>query len=345
MESVPDDYAMKRARLRHKYIQAASHLLQVLSSEAKDAYQSDELTKLGVSLGSFDPNYQDFLDTKACFFKPLSPDALKEYSLDLEGRTLSYYLKFDEMYDRPTSAESPSSSDVLEKRADQIFRHLDLLYTNYYKKSGRDVKFFDEVAGWDEIKHDNPFFDSGRGLLIDFRRRGAPGYETSARREWQGEDNDIETICAHVMLVICSGAKAKDDELLFSELGPIAQVIQNRLSQKEFENTSFFPVLAVSLFGPRHGRLLQAKFDQSSILKVQISPIYSFRYRADAPFKLFLRYYGCEPRAGPESELYSDEDTPTQAAETAIKSPFPYVDKISSAEPDRRRKEYCIVNI
>ena len=44
------------------------------------------------------------------------------------------------------------------------------------------------------------------------------------------------------MLVICTGAEAKEDELLFGELGPIAQTIQNRFNQKEFEKTSLFPV-------------------------------------------------------------------------------------------------------
>ena len=45
-----------------------------------------------------------------------------------------------------------------------------------------------------------------------------------------------------MMLVICTGAETKDDELLFGELGPIAQTIQNRLNQMGFEKTSLFPV-------------------------------------------------------------------------------------------------------
>lgn len=45
-----------------------------------------------------------------------------------------------------------------------------------------------------------------------------------------------------MMLVICTGKAAREDQLLFGELGFIAQAIQNRLEQKDFEKTSLFPV-------------------------------------------------------------------------------------------------------
>ena len=56
-----------------------------------------------------------------------------------------------------------------------------------------------------------------------------------------------------MMLVICTGAEAKDDEMLHGELGPIAQTIQNRLDQMEFEKTSLLPVtiLWISMGRPR----------------------------------------------------------------------------------------------
>lgn len=88
------------------------------------------------------------------------------------------------------------------------------------------------------------------------------------------------------MLVICTGAKAKEDELLFAELGPIVQTIQCRFAQKEFENTSLFPVLAISLFDPPHGRLLQARFTPSGNLKVRAAPIHNFTTEDSVPFDL-----------------------------------------------------------
>lgn len=73
-------------------------------------------------------------------------------------------------------------------------------------------------------------------------RPGFPDWGVKAERQWQKNYDDPGTICPHVMLIICTGAEAQDSELLFGELGPIVQAIQNRLSQKEFEKTSLFPV-------------------------------------------------------------------------------------------------------
>ena len=77
-------------------------------------------------------------------------------------------------------------------------------------------------------------------------------------------------------------------------------------------------MLVASFFGPRHGRLLQAKFNKSGALQVRASKIYGFRHRDEAPTDLFLRYYACKPRDGEEFEFHSDneeEDAPTQAPE------------------------------
>lgn len=44
------------------------------------------------------------------------------------------------------------------------------------------------------------------------------------------------------MLVNCTEKAAREDQLLFSKLGSIAQVIQNHLEQKVFEKIPLFPV-------------------------------------------------------------------------------------------------------
>jgi hypothetical protein len=80
------------------------------------------------------------------------------------------------------------------------------------------------------------------GLLYG-RCGGVPRWDISAEREWKDDCNDSETTSPHIMLVVCTEYDAtKDDELLFGELGSITQVIRNRLDQKEFEETSLFPV-------------------------------------------------------------------------------------------------------
>lgn len=51
------------------------------------------------------------------------------------------------------------------------------------------------------------------------------------------------------------------------------------------------------------------------------STVFYARRKAEAPSKLFIRYYACEPRDGPEYEFYSDEDISTQAPEYVSLSP------------------------
>lgn len=55
----------------------------------------------------------------------------------------------------------------------------------------------------------------------------------------------------HVMLLAVQDVNVTENELLVGEMGPIVQAIRNRLDQKEFAKTSFFPVSLGSLMGVR----------------------------------------------------------------------------------------------
>ncbi|KAJ5834659.1 hypothetical protein N7447_000685 [Penicillium robsamsonii] len=59
---------------------------------------------------------------------------------------------------------------------------------------------------------------------------------------------------------------------------------------------------------PRHGRLVQAKFNKSGVLMVRAAPIYSFVRNNQGPWNLFLRYHAREPRDGPKIEFGDDEE-------------------------------------
>lgn len=124
----------------------------------------------------------------------------------------------------------------------------------------------------------------------------------------------------HITLLLCIGTEAKEGELLFAELGSITHTIQRRLSQEEFVETSLFPVLTISPFGPRHERILQARFTPSGVLKSRASTIHNFEKGDDAPFSLYVRYLACEPKDGLEYEFF-DEDKSTQTAVKQAPSP------------------------
>ena len=100
----------------------------------------------------------------------------------------------------------------------------------------------------DKTRVGNSFSNSGYGLLLGkyalhSRTVGVPRWDNLNMREWLHDEDDPETAAPHVMLAICTeDADVKSDRLLLGEIGSIAQAIQNRLDQKEFEKTSFFPV-------------------------------------------------------------------------------------------------------
>ncbi|CAG8131313.1 unnamed protein product [Penicillium nalgiovense] len=335
----------ERAQLRSRYNEAVSGLLQALKSEPKAAYSSDNLTELGVVLALFNPESSSFLESKACLFKPISSEELEGFSLsrfDLPEGSQYWYNNFDNIYHYPTNVQNPSPAYIIGARTEQIFRYLRVYYTNL-QKSGRDTDFFEEFDGWDGIREGNSLLDGGMGLLYG-RCGGVPRWDIRTEREWQEDSNDPETTSPHIMLVACTtDDTTKADELLFSELGSITQAIRKRLDQKEFEKTSLFPIchqrflptVAISFFGPRHGRLLQANYTKSGILKVRVSPIYSFVHEAEAPFDLFLRYNACDPQDGSEYEFYSDkEDAPTQATEYVSPSTESEKENITAKEYD-----------
>lgn len=67
-------------------------------------------------------------------------------------------------------------------------------------------------------------------------------------------------------------------------------------------------MLGFSFFGPRNGRLLYGKFNVAGTLEIRASKTYGFWKLADAPFDLFVRYYGCTPRYSPKYEFGEEED-------------------------------------
>lgn len=65
----------------------------------------------------------------------------------------------------------------------------------------------------------------------------------------------------------------------------------------------------LSLFGPRHGRILQANFDTSQKLNVRVTRIFSFLKKDSAPLDLFLRFLASTPRRDEDLEFYPEVDT------------------------------------
>ncbi|KAJ5602132.1 hypothetical protein N7510_011666 [Penicillium lagena] len=257
MEPVPDDQTQKRAHMRDKYSQAVPDLVQALDSQSQDAYRSDELS-LEFPLDHSTPRMKIFSIPKPVTLRICPRECLESI-----------------FWSSPNLVEALSSTT---SKFDEIYDHPMNVKNSpsSYIVAERAYQIFKGLIHG--LYH---------GFQIGILRLCASGRE---------DEEDPATTYPHLMLVMCSVAEATDDELLFGEVGPIMQAIQNRISLTEIEKTSLF----------RIWHLPHAKFNMSGILKVRASPIYSFRYKMEVSFKLFLKYYACDPRYGPDYKFCSD---------------------------------------
>lgn len=58
----------------------------------------------------------------------------------------------------------------------------------------------------------------------------------------------------------------------------------------------------ISSFAPRHGRILQGKFDTSGTLVIRAPQIFDFLHKNERAFDLFVRYLNSEPQGGDDFE-------------------------------------------
>ncbi|KAJ5543216.1 hypothetical protein N7461_009219 [Penicillium sp. DV-2018c] len=278
-----------------KYKQAANSIIGELLSRSKPSYTHTELAEFGVSVQSFDPEDPNFTDSEACLFLPLTQRELEEFK--------------DTFDDDPQDPSHPEHYHLWD-RAQQIITLLELFESYYMKKMDGDTVSIAEASYWDIIKDEDSFCDTPPDMMLGITL----GHSTPKSLPHQ------KTTRPHIKLVTLTSAKAKESELLHGEIGSIANAIQCRVHQPEFRNASIFPVLMLSFFGPRHGRILQAKLDNSGTLKVWSSPIYNF-VDSDEKMKLFVRYNNCKPRDGREFEPLLVKDSPSSRVQ--YQAPLP----------------------
>lgn len=155
----PQSMTGRRPHLRDVYTKKLSDIIRSLDSNkepAEDIISRDRLKRLGVTLESFDPNDQGFINSEACLFAPLSEDVRQEFSLrDPEASKGGSYIfrEFDKLFKDPTGFENPSDDLVLEYRARDIFHYVERLYDKSIRVKGEDDdEYLNEFSHWDQIK-------------------------------------------------------------------------------------------------------------------------------------------------------------------------------------------------
>ncbi|KAJ5800607.1 uncharacterized protein N7518_002675 [Penicillium psychrosexuale] len=267
----------ERAHLRDKYKKAVRSIVYELQSRSKPTYTHAELAQFRVSVQSIDPEDHTFTDSEACLFQPLTHEELETFKMDREALPGDEYHYINEFKDTFHDVTGDVPEDCL-----------------IWERAGQ-IAFYIEA-----IRAENSFNDTPTGMLCGVKTghskpRDVPRWTAHSIRQWLDDFKDPKTTRPHIKLVTLTGTKAKENELLHSELASIANTLYCRLEQPEFEHTSFFP----------------AKFDNSGTLLVQSSPIYNF-VDSDGKMELFIRYNNCNPRDGLEIEpVLVEEQSPS----------------------------------
>lgn len=151
--------AQERARLRDIYIKNSSFIVQKLDTKPQAVYSHSDLTELGITLESFDPDDQNFIASKSCLFKPLSPESFEEFRFEdselPDGTPI--YVEFDESFNNPEFGfENESPSTTCFRHAEDIETLLDLFYESSIRGTEPVEKslepFLCEYSHWDHIK-------------------------------------------------------------------------------------------------------------------------------------------------------------------------------------------------
>ncbi|CAG7978479.1 unnamed protein product [Penicillium nalgiovense] len=218
-------------------------------------------------------------------FKLLTQIEYSMYKIDsarIPKHMRHHYNGFDEAF-YWSSSWPLSDTELMYEKAFRIAKYIDIL-KHYSKKD--DTSSIEKNSNWYQILAEDSFHDGPQGMLY--------GLPVSCR-QWQEDPENPDTIRPQIIYMICTGAMAKSSELLHGEIGPIVSTIQCRLPQEEFKQTSSFPVLVISLFGPRQGRILYARFNIDGTLIVRASDIFDFEKKKNQEGFDLMRCYNCEP--------------------------------------------------
>jgi hypothetical protein len=159
MASSAIDLAQERLCLRHKYDLTARSIVQALEFRSKPAYTHTELTQLRVSVQSFNPEDQTFINSEACLFEPLTQEELQEYTIDkneLAEDDHHHFYEFEETFDE-FGPYKVSEACRMWERARQILEYIDIVQSCYEKKGDKKVGLQDTfsmeyLSHWHHIK-------------------------------------------------------------------------------------------------------------------------------------------------------------------------------------------------
>ncbi|KAJ9486023.1 hypothetical protein VN97_g7315 [Penicillium thymicola] len=265
------------------------NILHMLEASGRSSFSKLEIARPEVFVKTFGPNDKDFLASEQCLFKPISKEDIKPWKISAaEAAVVRNNLDIPDL--GPVSQHRPTWNITVATQ--QVF-HFIIAQFRYRRRGKTSLR---DTFGWNGIDHEE-FYGGNKGFLYSPSGRckgvDTPGWRTCLLEEWW----DGEILAGpSVRFIICTDGIAEEDSLLLSELGAVAQVIAFRRTQPEFQTSLLFPVLMISHFGPRHGRIVQACYDRrGDRLELRISQVFCFANRSDAEFDIFVRFTASYP--------------------------------------------------
>ncbi|KAJ5799096.1 uncharacterized protein N7518_001164 [Penicillium psychrosexuale] len=232
-------------------------LLDILELATCPTFSESDIVCLGVIVKHFLPGDEDFLNSNTkCLFKPISKENLKPWKISAsEAAEIQSKLNIPDLHCTPKPRSNWDISVAHSNISVATGRVFDFIMAQFrFRRQGETP--LKGTFGWNEIDYED-FYGGNGGFLFSTSGRykgvDTPAWRTCLLEEWW---NGEVLAGPSLRLVLCTDEFGKKGCLLLSELGAIAQLITFRRTQSEFQTFQLFPVLLISLFGPRHGRII-----------------------------------------------------------------------------------------
>ncbi|ODM20599.1 hypothetical protein SI65_03652 [Aspergillus cristatus] len=273
-----------RANLRASYTESVHKLRNDLSKLNRSPIPAPFLSEHNISITEFNPYDKTLLKSNQFFFDPIS---LENYERFRPILRMVCYLEHN--HRRKYQASRRRALNDPYERASMLYSYFREEIVCIPRKSlETEDRVLAGVAFWDSLK----------------RRERCWSTVEKLHFFTENDKRDCAIYQPHIGLITLHDDNDKYGSLLLGELAAVAQALHDRLSRNRFKRTSLIPVLMISLFGPQHGRILQAHYGESGTFNVQMTRCFDFTTKNDDNIDLSLSFIISGPHLGKQALSY-----------------------------------------
>lgn len=294
-----------RANLRASYTESVHKLRNDLSKLNRSPIPAPFLSEHNISITEFNPYDKTLLKSNQFFFDPIS---LENYERFRPILRMVCYLEHN--HRRKYQASRRRALNDPYERASMLYSYFREEIVCIPRKSlETEDRVLAGVAFWDSVSP-GTYSDKCRCYLyhgsVKQLKRRERCWSTVEKLHFftENDKRDCAIYQPHIGLITLHDDNDKYGSLLLGELAAVAQALHDRLSRNRFKRTSLIPVLMISLFGPQHGRILQAHYGESGTFNVQMTRCFDFTTKNDDNIDLSLSFIISGPHLGKQALSY-----------------------------------------